>query len=69
MKLSARNQLGGTIKRVVRGAVNAEVTLEIGNGVDVVAVITSESVERLSLEVGKRAYAIVKASDVLIATD
>ena len=69
MKLSARNQLGGTIKSVVPGAVNSEVTLEIGNGVDVTAVITSESVERLDLTVGKRAYAIVKASDVLIATD
>jgi len=69
MKLSARNQLGGTIKSVVPCAVNAEVTLEIGNGVDVTAVITSESVERLDLAVGKRAYAIVKASDVLIATD
>jgi len=69
MKLSARNQLGGTIKSVVPGAVNSEVTLEIGNGVDVIAVITSESVERLDLAVGKRAYAIVKASDVLIATD
>ena len=69
MKLSARNQLGGTIKSVVPGAVNAEVTLEIGNGVDVTAVITSESVERLELAVGKRAYAIVKATDVLIATD
>jgi len=69
MKLSSRNQLGGTIKRVVPGAVNCEVTLEIGNGVDVVAVVTSESVERLNLGVGKRAYAVVNASDVLIATD
>ena len=69
MKLSARNQLGGTIKRIVPGAINTEITLEIGNGVDVVAVITSESVERLNLVVGKRAYAVVKASDVLIAID
>ena len=69
MKLSARNQLGGTIKHLVPGALNTEIAVEIGNGVDVVAVITSESVERLGLTVGKRAYAIVKASDVLIATD
>jgi molybdopterin-binding protein len=69
MKLSARNQLGGTIKHVVPGAINTEITLEIGNGVDVVAVITSESVERLGLAVGKRVYAIVKASDVMIAID
>jgi molybdopterin-binding protein len=54
---------------VVPGAINTEITVEIGNGVDVVAVITSESVERLNLGVGKRAYAVVKASDVLIATD
>ena len=69
MKLSSRNQLGGTIKRLVPGAVNTEVTLEIGNGVDVVAVVTSESVDRLNLGVGKRAYAVVNPSDVLIATD
>ncbi len=68
MKISARNQLAGTVKRIVPGAVNAEVTLDCA-GVDVVAIITSDSVERLGLVAGKRAYAVVKASDVLVAID
>ena len=69
MKISARNQLAGTVKRIVPGAVNSEVTIEIGNGIAVVAIITSDSVERLGLAPGKRAHAIVKASDVLVGTD
>ena len=68
MKLSARNQLAGTVKKIVPGAVNAEVTLDCG-GVEIVAIITSDSVQRLGLVAGKRAYAVVKASDVLVATD
>ncbi len=69
MKISARNQLAGTVKRVVPGAVNSEVTIEIANGIEIVAIITSDSVERLGLAPGKRAHAVVKASDVLVATD
>jgi len=69
MKISARNQLAGTVKRVVPGAVNSEVAIEIGNGIEIVAIITSDSVERLGLAPGKRAHAIVKASDVLVGTD
>ena len=52
----------------VPGAVNAEVTLDCG-GVEIVAIITSDSVQRLGLVAGKRAYAVVKASDVLVAID
>jgi molybdopterin-binding protein len=48
--------------------VNAEVTLDCG-GVEIVAIITSDSVQRLGLVAGKRAYAVVKASDVLVAID
>jgi len=68
MRVSARNQLAGKVKKIIPGAVNAEVTLDCG-GFDVVAIITSDSVERLGLVVGKPAYAVVKASDVLVATD
>jgi molybdopterin-binding protein len=68
MKLSARNQLAGTVKKLVPGAVNAEVTLDC-DGVEIVAIITSDSVQRLGLVAGKRAYAVVKASDVLVAID
>ena len=68
MKISARNQLSGTVKKIVPGAVNAEVTLDCG-GTEIVAIITSDSVQRLGLAAGKRAYAVIKASEVLVATD
>jgi len=69
MDISARNSLKGKVKRVLPGAVNTEVTVELANGLEVVAIITKESAERLSLTVGKEVYAIIKASDVMIATD
>ncbi|MDJ0573670.1 MAG: molybdopterin-binding protein [Xenococcaceae cyanobacterium MO_234.B1] len=69
MKLSTRNTLKGTIKKVELGAVNAEITLEIAPGVEVVSVITKSSAERLSLTEGKEAYALIKATDVAIAVD
>jgi len=69
MDISARNSLKGKVKRVLPGAVNAEVTVELANGLEVVAIITKESAERLGLTVGKEVYAVVKASDVMIATD
>ncbi len=68
MKISARNQLPGTVRKIVPGAVNAEVTIDCA-GTEIVAIITSDSVQRLGLVAGKRAYAVVKASDVLVATD
>jgi molybdopterin-binding protein len=69
MEISARNSLKGKVKRILPGAVNSEVTVELANGLEVVAIITKESAERLSLTVGKEVYAIIKASDVMIATD
>jgi molybdopterin-binding protein len=69
MDISARNSLKGKIKRVLPGAVNTEVTVELAKGLEVVAIITKESAERLSLTVGKEVYAVIKASDVMIATD
>jgi len=69
MEISARNSLKGTVKRVLPGAVNTEVTVELANGLEVVAIITKESAERLNLTVGKKVYAVIKASDVMIATD
>jgi molybdopterin-binding protein len=53
----------------VQGAVNAEVVVELSSGVEVVSIITKASAERLSLSEGKEVYAVVKASDVMIATD
>jgi len=69
MEISARNSLKGTVKKVSPGAVNTEVVVEIANGLEVVAIITKESAERLGLSVGKKVYTVIKASDVMIATD
>jgi molybdopterin-binding protein len=69
MEISARNSLKGKVKRVLPGAVNTEVTVELANGIEVVSIITKESAERLNLTVGKVVYAVIKASDVMIATD
>ena len=69
MKTSARNQLKGKVKRVVRGSVNSEVTLELPRGMEVVAIITNSSVDNLKLKEGDRAYAVIKASNVMIAVD
>ena len=69
MQISARNSVKGTIKAVNLGAVNAEITIEIAPGVEVVSIITKHSTGSLGLAVGKEAYAVVKASDVLIAID
>ena len=69
MKLSARNQLKGKVAKVIPGAVNTEVILELPGGAQVVSVITKESAENLGLAVGKSAYAVIKASSVMIAVD
>jgi len=69
MKLSARNVIRGKVKSVNPGAVNSEVVLELPGGVEMVSVITRSSADRLGLAPGKTAYAVIKASDVLIGTD
>jgi len=69
MKLSARNVIKGRIKTVTPGAVNVEVVIEIAPGVEVVSIITKASAESLGLAPGKEAYAVVKASSVMIAVD
>lgn len=66
MKISARNVLAGTVKKVTKGAVNAEVTLALEGGDTVVAIITNHSVESLGLREGGAAYAVIKASEVMI---
>jgi molybdopterin-binding protein len=69
MKISARNVLRGTIRKVELGAVNAEITLEVAPGVQVVSIITADSVAGLDLSEGKTAYAVIKASSVMVAVD
>ena len=69
MKTSARNMLKGKVKEVKPGAVNSIVILELPGGEEIVSMITNESVERLGLAKGKDAYAMIKASNVMIAVD
>ena len=68
MRISARNQLQGTIKDVRKGATTAHVEIEVGGAV-VTASITNEAVEELKLTKGTKAYAVIKASDVMIGID
>jgi molybdate transport system regulatory protein len=69
MKLSARNVLKGTVVKITRGAVNAEVVIRLEGGVEVVSIITNESVQNLTLKENQPAYAVIKASNVMIAVD
>jgi molybdopterin-binding protein len=69
MKLSARNSLPGTIREIEMGAVNAQVTIEVAPGISIVAIITIDAVENLGLAEGKRAYAVIKASSVMLGVD
>ncbi len=69
MKLSARNTLKGIIKKIMLGAVNAEVVIELPGGAQVTSIVTKEAVESLGLTEGKPAYAIVKATNVMIGVD
>ncbi|WP_449418232.1 TOBE domain-containing protein [Phormidium nigroviride] len=69
MKISARNVLKAKVKQVLVGAVNAEVTLEIAPELEVVAIITKASAANLGIVEGKEAYAVIKASDLIIAVD
>ncbi|GAP17559.1 TOBE domain-containing protein [Levilinea saccharolytica] len=69
MKISARNVLKGKVKQITPGAVNSEVVIELPGGTEVVSVITKSSVETLKLEVGKEVYAVIKASNVLVAIE
>lgn len=69
MKLSARNMLKGTVKSVTRGAVAAEVQVDVGNGNIITSTITVGSVERLGLQEGKDVTVIIKASEVILGVD
>ncbi len=69
MKISARNILKGKVLKIVRGAVNSEVIIELPGGAQLVSIITNASVDTLGLAEGKQAYAIIKASNVMIGVD
>ena len=66
MRISARNQIAGTIKTVKPGATTTHVTIEVSPTVTVTASITNEAAEELGLKVGMAATAVIKASDVMV---
>ena len=65
-KLSARNQLKGKIVEVKKGATTSHVRIDIGNGIVITSAITNEAVADLNLKTGDEAWAIIKASDVMV---
>jgi molybdate transport system regulatory protein len=69
MKVSARNVFSGKVTEIKKGAVNAEIILTLKGGIPVAAVLTNGSVDNLGLAVGKDAYAIIKASSIIIGSD
>ena len=69
MKLSARNQLKGTIAEIQEGAVNGIVKIDLGGGNVISSVITMSSICELGLKVGGTAYAVIKASNVMVGVD
>ncbi len=69
MKLSARNVLSATVKAVTPGAVDTEVVVEVAPGIEIVSIITKQSAEALGLKPGAKAYAVIKASNVIIGVD
>jgi molybdopterin-binding protein len=67
MKLSARNQIRGTVIEVRKGQTTARVRIDIGNGMIITSSITNDAVDDLGLKVGDNAIAVIKASDVMVA--
>ena len=69
MRLSARNIIKGKILEVKRGATTAHVRIDVGGGTVITSSITNEAVDELGLKAGDSAYAVIKASDVMVARD
>ena len=69
MKISARNVFKGKVAEMRPGRVNTEVIIDVPGGLQVVAMISKASADHLGLKKGKAAYAIIKASSVMVATD
>ncbi len=69
VKISARNVMKGKVKQVNHGAVNSEIIIELADGIEIVSIITKHSATNLSLSPGKEVYAVVKASNVMVAVE
>ena len=69
MKISARNVLKGKIKAIIHGEVNSEVTIVLPGGTELVSIITKTSADHLALKKGRKVMAVIKASNVMLATE
>jgi molybdopterin-binding protein len=69
MRISARNVFKGKVKKIVQGAVNSEILIVLPDGIEIVSVITKSSVKSLGLKPGMEVYAVIKASNVMVAID
>ena len=69
MKLSARNVIKGKVKSLDVGVVNVEICVEVAPGIELTSIITKKSADSLGLSVGKDAYVVVKASNVMVGVD
>jgi molybdopterin-binding protein len=69
MKISARNQIKGTVKMIKKGPVSTEVIIAIAGGNEIVSSITTTSAEKMNLREGSQVYAIMKASEVMVGID
>jgi molybdopterin-binding protein len=66
MKLSARNNLKGTVKSIEEGLITSKVVIDLGNGNEIVSIISKDAIADLKLEAGKPAFAIVKSTEVIV---
>ena len=69
MRISARNQIKGTVVEVKKGATTSHIRVDIGNGQIVTSSITNEAVDDIGIKAGGKATVVIKASDVMIAVD
>ena len=69
MKISARNQIPGTVKMIKKGPVSTEVVIAVAGGNEIVSSITTHSAEKMNLREGSKVYAIVNASEVMVGID
>lgn len=66
MRISARNKLKGTIKRIEEGLITSKVIIDLGNDNEIVSIISKDAISDLELKIGGEAYAIVKSTEVLV---
>jgi len=69
MKISARNVLKGKVIDIINGAVNSEITIKLAGGEEIVSIVTKKSVQSMELFEGEEVYAVIKASNVMVAID